>query len=323
VALPQFRRQRRCRAGIAFISEGARKRQESLTSSCRSIFFTVKRACIPSATHCLYRAIASAGVTEGASSCRFPSSNTCPGRGSVQGGAGGGIVPCTTLAVLARGAVRKGELYWGGGCCWVPALWLNWPTTPEGEAGEQGWGVVTRSTEVCGDPSVGGGVVSGLALLTFHTSWAPQDGGRGGVRVLCRREVYSPRALTGDWCKYTGSVDYLTVIVYSGQCAWVYTDCRRRDPAVEQLSRGVQKPLAGWDKNGSQVHARMLLGPPGRRRCQQVFKQDPLHCRWTALAAGDQCSHLADAWWLAMWDALLPVVSLQDFRGLAGLQRTA
>ncbi len=62
VALPQFCRRRHHWTGTTLIGEGTGKQQESVTSSYRLIFFTVKRACIPRATHCLYWAIASAGV---------------------------------------------------------------------------------------------------------------------------------------------------------------------------------------------------------------------------------------------------------------------
>jgi hypothetical protein len=54
----------------------------------------VKRACLPRATHCLCRAMAPAGVTEGASCCVYwssPSSDTGTGRSCMRGGANRGV----------------------------------------------------------------------------------------------------------------------------------------------------------------------------------------------------------------------------------------
>jgi hypothetical protein len=60
-----------------------------------------------------------------------PSSDTCPSGDSTRGG-----------------ARRGGEF----SCC-VPARRLDWPTTPEGEAGGRGWGGVTLPTPALLDPS--------------------------------------------------------------------------------------------------------------------------------------------------------------------------
>jgi hypothetical protein len=75
------------------------------------------------------------------------------------------------------GAVREGEGRGGQSDCSGPARQLNRPTTPGGEEGGRcrGRGAVsTLARRDPLDPSVGGGVVLGQALLTLHTTLAPR-----------------------------------------------------------------------------------------------------------------------------------------------------
>ncbi len=119
------------------IGEGTGKQQESVTSSYRLIFFTVKRACIPRATHCLYWAIASAGVNgRGLGLVTLAQVKAvCEGKQAE----GQCCVNITPLAVLAEGGtVREGMQCWGKCGCWVWTCRLNWPVTSLGEVGGQG-----------------------------------------------------------------------------------------------------------------------------------------------------------------------------------------
>ncbi len=124
------------------------------------------------------------------------------------------------------------------------------------------------------------------------------------------------------------------VIVYGGQRAGVYADCRRRGPCITltecggetstglpralasevtrseveswwlyqlalQISRlwtwlrssspgACENPLAVWDKNGSRVHAGLLLGLLRRRRYQWVSIYTGSVHYWPVIVYGGQ-----------------------------------
>ncbi len=114
----------------------------------------------------------------------FPSNDVCPGGSSTRGGAVEGRMYLLRSSLPAR-----------------PACY------PRGGGGRAGLGenpLIRAGARGPLNPSVGGGVVLGGALLTFHTTLAPRWGGGGWERSKggALDNVRSPRELAGNFFGY-------------------------------------------------------------------------------------------------------------------------